>query len=213
MAILHWIILGHVPPIAQVTNILSKLIFYSNFIVWLIPPFRQHKGGFFLYFLIVALTDPIGIVIFLIFQINPIYFYAPFAFTLLVVSLWYTNTLKTSTILCHFIVSVFVMIVFIVFKDIRILISLLAYLRIIIFLNIFTYLISKLFYRNILYTYLLFMLFNELTVIAKSFLYLLNVKTSLHLIYLLNLLDFVICIYFIFFNLKNGPRFRIKQKY
>ncbi|PKL82510.1 MAG: hypothetical protein CVV24_09745 [Ignavibacteriae bacterium HGW-Ignavibacteriae-3] len=39
----------------------SKLLFFTGVIVWLIPPFKQYKGRYFLFFLILACLDPIGL--------------------------------------------------------------------------------------------------------------------------------------------------------
>lgn len=38
---------------------LYKILFYTSIVVWLIPPFRQYKGKFFFFFLILALMDPV----------------------------------------------------------------------------------------------------------------------------------------------------------
>jgi hypothetical protein len=40
---------------------LSKILFYTSVIIWLIPPIRQFKGSYFYYFLFIALMDPISI--------------------------------------------------------------------------------------------------------------------------------------------------------
>jgi len=40
--------------------IIGNLIIYLSVIVWLLPPLKQFRGRFFYYFLILALSDPIG---------------------------------------------------------------------------------------------------------------------------------------------------------
>ena len=39
---------------------LSKYLFWSSIIVWLFPPIRQFKGSYFIFFLILAITDPLS---------------------------------------------------------------------------------------------------------------------------------------------------------
>lgn len=38
---------------------LAKLLYFFSVIVWLLPPFKQYKGRYFLFFLILAVIDPI----------------------------------------------------------------------------------------------------------------------------------------------------------
>jgi hypothetical protein len=201
-------ILGHVPQLALVTNFVSKLIFYFNFFIWFLPPFRQLKGGFFLYFLILALTDPVGYLLFFIFKIPPFYFYAPSSFLLLLVVLWYCHVLKPGIILFNSFIAFGSAVLFFIYNDVRLLILLMAFLQFEIFFNFILYLIRKLFYRNILYSYLLFLILYEFTVIIKSILFVFKINTSVLLIYLLNAFEIMICIYFIIFNFKTGPRFQ-----
>lgn len=40
---------------------ISKLLFFTSIIVWLLPPFKQFKGKYFLFFLILACIDPISL--------------------------------------------------------------------------------------------------------------------------------------------------------
>ena len=209
MEIILWKCPGLVLP--HVSNIVQKLIFYFNFVIWLLPPFRQYKGGFFLYFLIFALTDTIGYLIFFIFQIPPFYFYAFFSLLMLFASLHYTHSLKPWVILFNTFIFLIGVVLFLIFKDVRILILLTAYLHLIILFNFIIYSVQKLFLRNILYSYFLLLIFYEFTLIAKSVMYVYNVRTSIPLIYLLNVLEVLICIYFVTFNLKTGYRFHPKR--
>lgn len=40
---------------------ISKLLFFTGIIVWLLPPFKQYKGKYFFFFLILACMDPINL--------------------------------------------------------------------------------------------------------------------------------------------------------
>ncbi len=43
---------------------ISKLLFFTSIIVWLLPPFKQFKGKYFIFFLILAFIDPINLLFF-----------------------------------------------------------------------------------------------------------------------------------------------------
>lgn len=47
---------------------LTKLLFFTSIIVWLLPPFKQFKGRYFLFFLILAFMDPINLLFLFIFK-------------------------------------------------------------------------------------------------------------------------------------------------
>ena len=40
---------------------ITKLLFFVSIFVWLIPPFKQYKGKYFLFFLILSCIDPINL--------------------------------------------------------------------------------------------------------------------------------------------------------
>ena len=40
---------------------IAKLLFFTSIIVWLLPPFKQFKRKYFLFFLILAFMDPINL--------------------------------------------------------------------------------------------------------------------------------------------------------
>ena len=192
---------GHALLLVLAANFVSKLILYFNFFIWFLPPFRQYKGGFFLYFMILALTDPLGYLLYTIFKIAPYYFYAPSSLFLLFVALRYTASLKPGIILFSSFISLVCTGLFIISQDVRILIILMAYLQFVIFFIFIIFLVRKLLNRNILYSYLLFLILYEFTIILKSILFIFQINTSIFFIYLLNALDVLICIYFIIFNL------------
>ncbi|MCX7875289.1 MAG: hypothetical protein N2321_03860 [Melioribacteraceae bacterium] len=54
---------------------LFRLIMYIAIVAWLIPPIRQFKQSLYKYFLVLALTDPIGIILGKLLQFPPYLFY------------------------------------------------------------------------------------------------------------------------------------------
>lgn len=68
-------------------NILSvsKFLYFLSIIIWLFPPFRQYRGKYFLFFLILALMDPVALGYGFIFRQNfPIQISTIFVFFLLI---------------------------------------------------------------------------------------------------------------------------------
>jgi len=57
---------------------ISKLLFFTSVIIWLLPPFKQYKGRYFVFFIILACHDPIHLLSILIFN-----FYLPSQITIL----------------------------------------------------------------------------------------------------------------------------------
>ncbi|MBV6419615.1 MAG: hypothetical protein DAHOPDDO_00838 [Ignavibacteriaceae bacterium] len=41
--------------------VIASIIGYISTVIWLLPPFRQYKGQYFYFFLILALSDPINL--------------------------------------------------------------------------------------------------------------------------------------------------------
>jgi hypothetical protein len=202
--------LGFVHQIAIVTNIIIKALFYLNFLIWLLPPFRQYKGGFFLYFLILALADPVTILISSIFSISTPVMYAPSSLALFIASLYYIKSVNFKIIFFNILICLIAVILNFYFHNNRILIGLMAFFHLEIFSYFLTYLIRKLINRNILYTYILLLVFYEFSVFIKSFSYVFDIKTGVPIIHMLNIMEVFIGLYFIVFNLKTSPKIRPK---
>jgi hypothetical protein len=200
----------NVHPIVLITNIITKLIFYFSFISWIIPPFRQYKGGLFLYFLVLALADPIGYLSYAIFGINPFYSYIPSSIALLFVSLYYLRYLKSSIVMTNILILLMFSLFYINSQSTKALISIMAFVHFEIFCGFIIFLINKLVYRNILYTYYLCIIFYEFSLILKFIELFFVLKTGFRSSYLLTALEIFICLYFIIFNLKTSPRYHPK---
>ncbi|MFA7227566.1 MAG: hypothetical protein WC061_00910, partial [Melioribacteraceae bacterium] len=52
----------------MITADIAKFLFFTSVIVWLLPPFKQFKGKYFLFFLILACFDPISLLFMYIFK-------------------------------------------------------------------------------------------------------------------------------------------------
>lgn len=51
-------------------------------IVWILPLFRQFKSGIFYYFLILAIEDPLGFILYSLFNIDPVFIHSILAISL-----------------------------------------------------------------------------------------------------------------------------------
>jgi hypothetical protein len=205
-------ILGLVHPNVIAINTIARALFFINFFLWLLPPFRQYKGGFFLYFLVLAVTDPLSMILSSIFHILPSDIYAPSSIILLFVSLYYLKSLEIRIIMLNLLICLIDVVFYLKFHNTMILIGLMAFLHLEIFSFFLTYFIRKLINRNILYTYLLILVFYEFSVFIKSFSFVFDLKTGLAIIHLLNILEVFIGLYFIIFNLKTSPKLHPKLK-
>ena len=61
-------------------NISSYTITYLSVLVWLLPPIRQYKTFFFLYFLVLGITDVFSVLLIKFFQISSYDFYVIISF-------------------------------------------------------------------------------------------------------------------------------------
>lgn len=172
------------------------------------PPLKQYKGGYFLFFLVIAVTDPICYLLYILYRISPVSFYDLSSLLLLFIILRHTKTLNRSIIIINSFIFILGVIINLHFKDIRIPMIVMGYYHVIILLNLTVYFVRKLFDRNIGYMYILAIIVYELTIIAKSMVNVFLPMSDIGLVYLLNIVDTFICLFFIFYNLRSGPRYR-----
>lgn len=206
MEILHLRFLSLVHLFALI-NLITKLIGYSNIAVWLFPPFKQFKGGFFCYFLILALMDPLVTVGYALFKVNISYIYAPSSFLLLLSALYYTRSLSRKTLIYCLIISFALLF----FPDNKSLLYLTVFFHIIIFLSFLIVFIRKYFFRNLFYLYFFVLIYYQFSVVLKILLYIFGSLTGIFFLNLLNVLDVLVGCYFIFYNLQNSYKHHLKH--
>ena len=184
---------------------LAKILAYISIIIWLLPPFRQLKGGYFLYFLILGYSDPLALIFLRFFKLDINYTHLIIAFLLTISILYYTKNLNSK-----WIISLILFLILSIWKgnrDIR-------YLSIIIFnCLIFAQILIpsiKEFYQghriNIYFTVLLIY---ELTTILKYTAFAYNYFSGVYLFYLSLVFEMFIGLFFIFFNLHNSPHIKL----
>jgi hypothetical protein len=92
----------------------------------------------------------------------------------------------------------------------------LMYLPMMIFRIIIVYHFSGVFLKNVFNNnevnlYYLLLLFYEFTVILKFFELIYSFYTAVFYFYLSTAVEIIVCIYFIFFNIENSPRFKLNK--
>jgi hypothetical protein len=80
---------------------LARIIIYISILIWLIPPFKQLKGGYFLYFLILGYSDPLAIML-LRFRIDVQFVHIITAFLVTISVLYYNKNLNLKWIAALF---------------------------------------------------------------------------------------------------------------
>src|SRR5674476_662082 len=85
---------------------LAKIFVYVSILIWLLPPFKQLKGGYFLYFLIIGYSDPLALFLGWIFKLNVEYSHLITAFLLTISILFYNNNLNLKWIILLFLLLI-----------------------------------------------------------------------------------------------------------
>ncbi len=182
-----------------------KILYFTSIIVWLIPPIRQFRGNLFWYFLILAVSDPISLVLksFSLDNISPIIFMG-ISF-LLIVSLLGKENLRKYRIL---LVSILLLILFVSsfqfdYKFYFTFIILINFFIFFIFLKEFIVRYVSASHISVFY---IFLLLYMLTVILKFFNMLMSFADATAFFFLTSIAQIIFGLYFsIFREDKPGP--------
>ena len=208
MEIIHLKYLSHVHLFALI-NLVTVLIGYSNLAVWLFPPLKQCKGGFFYYFLILAFMDPLVMTGYALFKMNMFYVYAPSSFILFLSALYYTRSLSKQTLI-YCLIIIFALLFLPASKSF---LYITVFLHFIIFLCFLVVFIRKFFLRNLFYLYFIILIFYQFSIVVKLLLYIFGSRTGIFFLNFLNVLDVLVGFYFIIYNLQNSYKYHLKHYY
>ncbi len=192
------------------TNNTLYLIIYADIFFWLLPPFRQYSTKYFYYFLVMGLTDPIGILIFKLFHLNAGYFYI-FSNILLVYSIFFEKK-NVINFLFTIIIGSVTYATLVIFKssftvnNIIIIIT-----HIIIFSKVLKDFIVEIFNSSKVNIFYLFFILYMLSLIIKLLFYITEVKTGYLYFYLTGMFELLMAVYFTFFNVKNSKIIQLKS--
>ncbi len=184
--------------------IVARIVASVSILVWLFPPFRQYKNKFFIYFLILAILDPLVLLIQLFIYFQPVRIYLigsliqmislmssknilRYKFILLpiiIINIWFSFYFGRSEIMAALIVEI--------------LIILTIFLRLTL-TNIYENMHIKLFY--------IILDFYVISLIVKFLVSLVDLKLGMNYFFLVSAFEIIIGIFFIFFNDENSPKF------
>ena len=184
---------------------LIKYFVYFSILVWLLPPFRQLKGGYFLYFLILGYSDPLALFLGWIFKLNLEYTHLVIAFLLTITVLFYNNNLNLK-----WIGSLFLLLILSILKvGVENRYFYFVIFHIIIYLQILIPSIKEFYLKHQINLYFTVLLIYELTTILKFVAVIYNYFSGVYLFYLSAVFEMFIALFFIFYNLQNSPHIKL----
>lgn len=140
---------------------IARIIIYISAFIWLLPPIRQYKRMYFLYFLILGLSDPINILLVTQFSIPTNYVHSISSFCIILTVITFPDKLKYILI----IITSFVYVLCLVY------IENLLYLMLILHFSILIIFIKRtlipVFQKNLLSIFNLALLFYELSIVVN----------------------------------------------
>lgn len=184
---------------------LAKIIINISIIIWLLPPFRQIKGGYFLYFLILGYSDPLALIFLRFFKLDANYTHLIIAFLLTISILYYTKNLNSK-----WIISLILFLILSIWKGNRDIIYLsIIIFNCLIFAQILIPSIKEFYQGHRINIYFTVLLIYELTTILKYTAFAYNYFSGVYLFYLSLVFEMFIALFFIFFNLHNSPHIKL----
>ena len=190
--------------------IIPYILLFTSILIWLFPPFRQYKTEYFLFFLILALADPVIYLLLktLSFQVTRTNLIITF---FMILSLIDSNKLKKGWI--------FILLLLLVLLTAAIKLPLKEVYQIKIILSciiLFFILKDSLLYLNEHQTinlfYLIFILY-EITIIIKFIYTASRTHTGTIYFYTTGFFEIFIGIFFCFYNMKNSPEYRLIKEH
>jgi len=178
-------------------------ISYLSVVVWLIPPIRQYRTRYFLYFLVLALSDPINISSFYIFHTGIWTGNVLTSCFSLIALLKRQRIKKNLTPIAAYIFIVFYLMYNTNMNGMRILTGINMFLILLMFVNDFV--VSLKYHASINLFYIAVLLYNIANFIKVIFSFS-HVKTGFIYFYITTFFQIFIAVYFSFFNVKNSRR-------
>src|ERR1035437_1321480 len=184
---------------------LAKFIVYFSILIWLLPPFRQLKGGYFLYFLILGYSDPLALFLGWIFKLNVEYIQLITTFLLTISILFYNNNLNLK-----WIAVLLLLLMLSVWKvGVENRYSYFIIFHIIIYLQILIPSIKEFYLKHRINIYFTVLLVYELTTILKYVAVIFNYFSGVYLYYFSAVFEMFIALFFIFYNHQNSPQIKV----
>ena len=183
--------------------VFPKIIFFISISIWLFTPFRQYKNRYFLYFLILAILDPLVLIIQLFGSIQPSRIYLIGVLFQIISLLNFRKTINYKIILLLIIITN----IWFSFNFGILAINLCLILENLIVLTIFLKISILNTYENMqINSFYVVIIFYLISIITKFLVGITDLKFGVPYFYLTSAFEIIIGIFFIFFNDKNSPR-------
>jgi hypothetical protein len=187
---------------------LSEYLFFAELIVWAIPPLKQFKGGYFLFFLVIAVSPFASVLGFYLIKLIPFTVYVIASFIMLVI-LQYYNSGKIKFLI---ITLIFPVSFIIYYNEWHYDLISIIILHTSIVIYVIYFLLQFLYKTNSLNLYYFVLVIYEASVVLKMITFLTNIQTGKLYFYITSIFELLIGIYFIFFNIENSPQFKLREK-
>ena len=180
---------------------LSLVLLCISMIVWIFPAIRQYRGNFFYYFLILAVTDPVGQLWY--------FFTGPSSFTYVYcinsLLLYYSIDLKNQSILGNWVSKLTSLLIIVIALLLNTNYHLIIIVLHIIILFKFIKLISvKLFNENELNLFYLVLILYELTIIVKMSIIIIHTEIGSIFFQITLAFEMLIAVFFMIFREDNS---------
>jgi hypothetical protein len=187
---------------------LAKIIVYFSILIWLLPPFRQIKGGYFLYFLILGYSDPLSLFLGWMFKVDNGYTQLITAFLLTISILFYNNNLNLKWI------AALLLLLMLSFWKVGVENRYFYFIifHIIILIQILIPSVKEFYQGHRINIYFSVLLVYELTTILKFVAVIYNYYSGVYLFYLSAVFGMFIALFFIFYNLQNSPLIKLSDR-
>jgi hypothetical protein len=188
--------------------VIFKYSFYIELIIWLFPPFKQYKGGLFIYFLIVALTPLFSVVCYHYFKIIPFSTYVVSSIAIIIA----LQNYKGKGIWIGLSLLIFLTTFVLYLNDYKIDLLINIILRGVIIGYFYFFLLEFLYNKKAINYYFIVLVVYELSIIFKMLTILTNINMGVLFYHLTTIFEILICFYFILFNIENSPQFKFNKK-
>lgn len=185
-----------------------ELLLYSSLIVWIFPAFRQYRGRFFLFFLVIACGDPImfALVILFNFNLGPV---APLIISFfMTISIVYIVSEKVLTKIFIGVFGLFILLPFII-TSYKVYYILIVVLHVFIFYKILIFFVKKNIDEKSINLFYLIILLYELLNIFKVSNLVIGITNAYEFHVLTTIFQVALGLYFSIFR-ENSPRNFIK---
>ena len=186
---------------------INNVIVTISILIWLLPPIRQFRGGYFFFFLILAISDPLNLIITEFSNIHPLYLHLIIS-VLLVFSLYNFQFFKKNWIIA-LIITAFLSIIF--FFSLQVIIITMAIIHLIliaIFLNRATIYLQNF---QIINLFFLILILYEASIISKVMVLLFNFSIGRIYYDLTSFFQILVGLYFTFLTLESSPKISFKS--